>query len=147
MILGCKLKNEKIKNSPKHHSLEADIYGGTYKDHFRDDFYCNYDEFAGLTETNVIFKDPILANQAMNNVVCCVLKLLKCKLVISQDLLILCYMYCVSVEHDKSFDLFETFVNTIENVSYECLGSDNNNNKMKQRNYVWFKDYLLFSNL
>ena len=87
----------------------------------------------------MVFKDYLIgakehkyALEFMDNLVHVVLEQLKDKLVICQNLLVLCFEYCVKFNEK----LKQEFIKSLEFKS-----------EMKQRNYAWFKQFLLMSNL
>ena len=166
--LGCDVNNIEQINM-KHELLESYDRRGNifYKDLYSDDFYRKYSQFSGLNgNSSVICKNTKEANLLMSNVVLGVIRLLETKMVISQDLLILCFEYCKMVSNENKNnssysynsnsgsknDLLTQFIDTLNNVTKECLASNAQTTTeidklTKQRSYAWFKEYLLNSNI
>ena len=150
------------------------LYNMQYKDCYSDDLYYNFSNLVGITshELNDI-SIKYDSENVMNAVLSCVMSLLELKMVISQDLLMLCAMYCTNTPKNlskESNNFKNKFIQTLMNVTKHCLQSgslinDNNKsnkskkskldtnanattkNSFKQRNYQWFKMFLLHSNI
>ena len=112
------------------------------------DLYCSYQDFKGLINynNNGIQNDKNTKTGNMMDLVYVMIGLLQKKMLVSQDILVLCYVYCTL---DGNGKLFNQFVDCLNNVVNECLGSNNDNvNELcKTRNYIWFKEYLLHNNI
>ena len=175
LALGCKINNEeksklgieakRLENSA--HTQGINIYD---KKLYMDHFYREFGKMEGLkSSSNIWFPDKV-----MNSMVMCMISLLNSKMVISQDILLLCWVYCLETQNKK---LAKQFVDALRDVSKECLeqkqnlletGSKNNNSSskgkrkskkkklnndddirlyFKERNYQWFKMFLLHSNI
>ena len=134
MLLGCKVQNEQL--TVEHNKIET----CQYDDHYEDDFYRNYSDFTGLIERDVICKDNNFkdAISCMNHVVACVIGLLKSQMIVSDDILVLCFEYCQDANHSE---LLQQFVGALNDTIHQCLG------KKSLRNYMYFKQFLLFSNV
>lgn len=84
----------------------------------------------------------------LGNIVDGVINLLKCKLPINDELIILCLTFLSECEislkmKNKQID----FIKTIQNCCKECLNEKFMNNDTKSRDYQYFKHFLLKSNL
>lgn len=109
------------------------------------ELFYNWTQFGGLRDDNVNKKNGYMT---MNEIVKCVTKVMKCKCVLSQDLLILCWEYCNIGEKDKdSNNICKDFVGEIEKSIRQCLDSDYENEETKGFDYWWFKKYLENSNI
>ena len=86
--------------------------------------------------------------RAMNGIVNSVLSLLNKRLPISDDMLVLCYVYLtkqMQIDTDKTIiDQYKTFVQLLKNSVKKGLSIDN---PCKKRDHLWFRTYLLDSNL
>ena len=95
-------------------------------------------ESHGLIKRDAIFKDDLKeSGKFMDNIVLAMMNLLKNKVVISDDLLILCYDYC----YYNNEKLLNQFIECFNNCVKECLSGEN------MRNYYYFKEFLLFSSI
>lgn len=85
----------------------------------------------------------------MNSVVDCVMKLLEDKQVLSDDILVLCFEYCTRVGGQSAKT--KEFVKLLQKITKECVGraEANPNCEIYQqtRDYAWFKEFLLTSNV
>ena len=135
-----------------------------YKDLFIDDLYRPLSNFIGLSNTFSINqtqkekgKEKFDGHGVMNDILTCMTSLLEKKMAFSQDMLVLCVIYCNEFEitngdYKKQAD---QFIETLEFVTHECLHTkteksgdkDNNSIDYKERNYQWFKMFLLHSNV
>ena len=115
--LGCIIENDNY--NVEHKSLEYKSRKFTiHKNQFLDDLYHRFKDFKGLTsENSKIFKDSNLVHETMTSLVKGMIELLNKKLILSQDWLVFCWEYC------KQFNMAEFFVNALENVIHDCLGS------------------------
>ena len=143
-----------------------------YNDCSTDDLYYNFSNLVGIA--NHELNDMSIkydSQNVMNAVLSCVMSLLELKMVISQDLLMLCATYCANIHNNlpkESNNFQNKFIQTLMNAIKHCLQSGsliNSNNKsnkseksklntiatsknsFKQRNYQWFKMFLLHSNI
>ena len=101
----------------------------------------------------------------MDSVVNCAIGLIEKKMVLSEDLLILCFEYCNHV-NDASSSLTKTLINAIQVACEDCLMFDdektsdgkkkksktikNMSNEvkiMRKRNSEWFRECMLFNNI
>ena len=138
--------NEKLLNV-KHEVLTTRDYR-YYKDCYWDDLYVTLTDMKGL--------DP-LKEQSVNvgNILETVIALIKLKVPLSDDILVLCGIYanycCRSDSGDDNNDnanskqLGQEYFKVILDTIKECLNGQDNN--FKTRNYMWFKRYLLNSNI
>ena len=95
--LGCKMRNEAEISGVEHKLLEYDHQGRTQcKGHYSDDFYCSLSDLVGL-QTNDDGSDLYGSRSpemAMRTIVSSVISILSLKMIVSQDLLIICVIYC-----------------------------------------------------
>ena len=147
MLLGCNIRHTQCQMT-KHDDKRL---------------YVDFGKFNGLTGVSVgqhsrsnsasvlqktmnIFSN-INGNGAriMDNVVKGMIGLLEKKLVISDDLLVLCMEYCHNV--NTGGDLLNKFLNALQSACNECLMHPKDDDKYKRRNHAWFEQFLLFSNI
>ena len=174
--LGCKMRNEAEISGVEHKLLEYDHQGRTQcKGHYSDDFYCSLSDLVGL-QTNDDGSDLYGSRSpemAMRTIVSSVISILSLKMVVSQDLLIICAIYCTQF-CDKNNEISRQFFDALKTATKDCLQTskkhdDNNNSnydskekekensaseeksariiRFRQRNYQWFKYFLLDSTL
>ena len=135
----------------EHKSMES---SGRYVGHYTDDFYRSLNDLTGLTRNGLNENDAI---ETMDKMVDCALTLLELKMIPSQDMLILCWLYCLQNEENKS-KLSTRFIKVLNEAVNECLESQSNSSsksddekeswlQVKARNYLWFKTFLLRSNI
>ena len=137
IALGCDIKlllNSNNNNCKvTHKALEE-------KNSFEDDLFYDLDKFDMLVSNGFDDDDSSSARVNMDNFVMATIKLLQLKLPISTELLILCFEYCQSVGNT------DKFVQTLRETIKQCLDPDTQN-EVELRNYIWFKEYLLQSNI
>ena len=98
----------------------------------KNDLVYDFSDFKGLLVTSANGVENV-----MEEIVSVMMSLLTKKMVICDDLLVLCFEYCKY----KDSNLMKMFINTLNNCVRECLDSSN------LRNYYYFKEYLLFSQI
>ena len=105
-----------------------------------DELYCPFTQFNGVSK---LFDKCEMAHDSMKNFVKVIMSLLKDKLIISSDCLVLCFEYC------NKFDikLKQEFLQIVRKVANECLDSGHGEDAMKARNAEWFKKYVLNCNV
>ena len=174
MVLGSPVANESC--IPDHKVLKIDEAEEEMVNVLHDDdLYCNFDAFDGLRGLkNKLFEDSKDCRLCLNNLVYGMIALLNKKMAISQDMLVFCWQYCIELEKEKAKDkekdneenseLVDKFIQALNNVTRECLGSNDEekektsdkdgpeeihklNKLLKSRNYQWFKENLLHSNI
>ena len=116
------------------------------------DLFCKYRDFGFC----VLDKHKEIKN-VMPKLVLAVQAILQTKMAISDDLLILSWLFllCQNDHDDRSKDENtkndprKVFLSLIEKTTEDCLQSkkDESSRRYKQRNYHWFKKYLLHSNI
>ena len=123
-----------------------------YRKCYWDDFACEMAHLIGLNvdskqstdlETNNSNShssndDNFSGVNIMSRLSECVESLIKLKMCISSDLMILC---CIYANYCKNSNFF----NVLESTLVECL--DGTDYHFKERNYQWFKHYILDSNV
>ena len=92
---------------------------------------------------NIGVLTPDKAGDLMNTVAETIIRLISEKVPISEDLLILSFMYCKHFNRDMR----DKLVRTLENTSKECLSHTSKNSKTKARDEQWFRDHLQSSNV
>ena len=122
--LGCKLsKTDKTCKIP-HKSLEAQnsIDEGLIncKGYFSDDLYRPTSKLFGFRDTRWSVDGVYI----MDSLVTCMVKYLKLKMPISQDLIILCCVYCIETGNEKLATMMLTVLN---DTIRECLQRAENN--------------------
>ena len=129
--MGIKI-NEQI-SKPKHtKSANLNCY--------LDDFYYDLSQlFVGANK-----KQEKSGFKSMDNVLDTVLSLLESKVAVLDSFLVLCFEYCRQNYKENEL-LLSNFLLKLENIVFDCLCNDESNYKM--RNYYYFKEYLLFSNI
>ena len=162
--LGCDIRSKNDIKGVLHKSLEhMEPSKGNridYKGYYSDDFYYSLKDLVGLQSNNNenLTLSMVEPDMIMRNIVLSVISLLSLKMVLSQDLLIICAVYC-SEFCDKNNELPQQFFQALKNVTKKCLKSNkldkpNKNSNLsenesgidlKERNYQWFKYFLLKS--
>ena len=99
--------------------------------------WCNY------SNINTTYKNCILGQNSFEKVVNCNLRLMSNEQALNDDMLILCFEYCLLSKNNK---LAEKFIDGLKSLVKNCLES-----KAKGKNsdlkYLYFKKYLLTSNI
>ena len=115
MALGCKIKDETIKNELEHVLVDAgeSQAGGKCDPHFGDYLYHRCSNFKGL------FGKDKNGFKSGEELVVGVIQLLEKKMPLSEDMLILCHEYC---KHNTN-GLGARFLNALIAVTQECLQS------------------------
>ena len=133
IMFGCNISNEDIKNIKKQNVNNVNCFN---------DFVVHYDKFFGLNKRDVIFKNEKEAISAMNKFVSCMIGVVKNKLVIHDSFLVFCFEYCQEIFRKSGNDeLLNKFIQSLNECIKDCLTGEND------RNYLYFKEYLLFSNI
>ena len=146
-INGCKVEN-------RYYNLNHDLIKGTTM--YIDEFYVPINQMAGLKETAHVDKvDDEKANliqdknirsqntSTMREMVIRMIDLINKKVVICDAMLILCFEYCKYNDNK----LLHLFIETLKNAVLQCLDDELIKKSQKVRNYIWFKKYLLHSNV
>ena len=76
----------------------------------------------------------------MHNVLLSIFGLLNTKMVISDDLLVLCFEFCNQMSNSNN-GLMTKFTDTLTKCVHDCLTNKN------LRNFFYFRQFLLFSNV
>lgn len=120
-----------------------------------------YFEYGDFKAINKIFSSSKDANNVMNSLLKTVQELLKRKMPINDDLLVLCFEYCKltylkanskksnilnNILGSKNATIMSDFITVLQNISKECLDAEYES-EAKVRNYQWFKQYLSDSNI
>ena len=111
-----------------------------YLNCYWDDFGCEIANLTGLKMEGDSGNKIIINSRAstMSLLLRCVESLVKLKVALSSDLLILCCIYANYCQNNN-------FFNVLKSNIMQCL--DGNDDNYKERNYQWFKMYILNSNL
>ena len=111
-----------------------------YDNHFSDCLYRSWKDMTGIIDGNVTNDSSV----TLNSIISCVIRALRLKIAISDDFLVLASIYanCSKFYHLK---IAKEFSKTLDETIEECLSSKNIEDK--QRNYLWYKMYLLHSNV
>ena len=80
----------------------------------------------------------------INGTLSVVNKLIDAKMIISDDLMILCWVYCNSIDSISSSNKKDAFLNNLLKCVTDCLSDKT---KYKLRSYLYFKKFLLHSNI
>ena len=112
----------------------------SYDNCYWDDFACQMENLIGLkiSDSSTSNNNTSGQSDAMVLVVACVESLIKLKMSLSIDLVILACIYSNYCNNYKFFD-------TLQSTIIECLNG--NDNDYKTRNYQWFKHFILNSNV
>ena len=105
-----------------------------------DDFACDIANLIGLKMDygNASNSNNFSVENVMTLLVECVKSLIKLKMPLSTDLVILC---CIYANYCNNYQFF----NVLQSTIIECLDGDDNN--YKTRIYQWFKHFILNSNV
>ena len=114
-----------------------DDYDPADEHNYDSEFYVSLKDLVGLKKSDG-YNNINDGSRIMKYIVNTVISLLKLKVVVSDDLIVLCTIYDCN-----------TMSSVLIDVIKECLLSDNvrPNEEFATRNYVWFKHYLLDSNV
>ena len=134
LCLGIKNINDDVNINAKKHELRYDKHSNA-RDFMTDLLYRKLNE---LKRGLLVNDKEINGVNVMNGIVSVVMKLIDTKMVINDDLMILTWMYCNSNEKG------ELFVQHLLNCVTDCLSGKS---EYKTRNYMYFKQYLLHSNI
>ena len=104
-------------------------------DYFDDSFYLSFNQINGLKLDKINKKEGI---NIMNGILQCMIELINKRLIINEDLLIMCLIYSNAINSSSLFDTLITCAN-------ECLGVSNTN--YKSRSYHYFKQFFTFSTI
>ena len=165
-------ENEKeLQKQIQHTLLEYKGVDGMafYKDHYSDDLCRWWKDMIGLTrmDKRVMVtdsgeddaktggagddknqeEDEEEAINVMNSIIVCVQSLLQLKMVVSDDLLVLCCIYSsyCKANNVKNTKMAQEFVSILIEIVENCLSGKNA--YYKHRNYLWFKTFILHSNI
>ena len=103
------------------------------------DFFIEYNKLVGLKNNEIKLLDP--NGNFMNSLVKIVIDMLNKQLLLSDDILVLCFEYLQQCVRDNKSGVINEFIDSLINCVSNCLNSNN------ARNYYYFKEYLLFSNI
>ena len=163
--LGCDYDYDNNNNNckPQHKSLEREELDGIHcKGHYMDDLFVNFGDFNGINGSSTTLKSDKQWKECMNSMVLNVIDLLNKKLIISDDVMILCFEYCKQQQQAQqqgdNGKLYNLFVDTLNRVVTECATvastsaatqNTHNGDKLywKERNSQWFEYYLVHSNI
>ena len=107
------------------------------------DLYVDFDGFGGVLGEKS--SESVEAGMnAMTLVVEKTIELLNKKMPINDPLLFLCHEFCTCTKNDK---LLESFYQSLESASAECVNEELVNSDTQARDYHWFKTYLADSNI
>ena len=122
-----------INNIPRDKAQGSDWYNYLKDTNYcLDEFYRGFDNFMGLSKYISNINDKL----TLDSLLSVIIGLVDLKLPISDDLLILGLEYCNYCNKD---DLMNALIKCVS----DCLSNDNDN----QRSYLYFKTFLLFSNV
>ena len=132
--------------SEKHKLNDGSVDKVTVGEFMSDQFYVKLDK---LKDTlSVIdsdqFDHKINGVSVVNGIVSVVMKLMDTKMVISDDLMLLCWIYCDSIRSSKNNAVKNQFLKSLLNCITDCLSGKS---EYKLRNYMYFKQFLLHSNI
>ena len=156
MQYGMKIENEmNTNNIPKHEMIQVSDDSVIKNELFLDSFYYNYDSFK-IMKHNKDNEDNKV--KLLESIVMTTMNLLKNKLVICDELLILSFEICKNIDinnnrNDKSLlsqsssSLFNKFSDVLKECVSDCLNDSGMIGDQNVRNYYYFKEYLLFSNV
>ena len=86
--------------------------------YYNDECYCNFDSFLGLASKNV---NNFKVTHIMDLLLYCILCLLNRKMMLSCDILMICFEYCYTRVNINNNKLLEKFKNTLLNCVDECV--------------------------
>ena len=156
-----KLLNIKHELIPQEAKNNIDGDERKYEDCYVDCLYFKLKQINGLS-CNINVDEKIKRDKhngkyngtmIMKYLVKCLMSLLELNMAISDDLFVLCGIYChycclmnkVAKEKDvQMYKIGDEFFDIVTDLIIECLDGDDNH--FKTRNYQWFKEYILHSN-
>ena len=93
------------------------------------------------------FNNSKESNNAMKSIVQTLISLIKAKMPISDEVLVLCFAYCNELDNELLNELIESLTDACDqclNSNYYSTNDSSINTQL--RDYYWFKQFLLFSN-
>ena len=137
-FLKCLGFDDIYQTNDKQLKIEHKLIHDDYDNCYWDDLVCNMKNLIGLKMDDHDNTENISPKNVMSLVIECVKSLIKLKMALSIDLLILS---CVYANYCNNYDFF----NVLQCCIIECLNGNDNN--YKTRNYQWFKHFILNSNV
>ena len=138
MQFGFISDNNSDDLTPKHKMLAT--YSAYNSEHFKtcyfDDLFCDTNELKGLIGGNN--NNSVKIEEFVGAMVMAIIDLINKKMVICDDLLVLCFGMCkmckeMQFNNKNNINYYDLFINTLDNATHECLASksltkSNNNN-------------------
>ena len=141
LCLGIKNINDDFNVKSEKEKLE--YFLKHVRDYMSDELYVKLDQLErGLSVIDN--KTRINGTDTMDSILSVVMKLIDTKMVISDDLIILSWIFCNSNSDTSGDNKHELFLNDLLNCVTDCLSGKS---EYKTRNYMYFKQFLLHSNI
>ena len=138
LCLGIKNVNDDFDIKPQAHRLRIKKDKDIYRDFMSDVLYVKLDKLTlglGVNEKGGI---NLNGRNVANGIVSVIMKLIDTKMIINDDLVILSWIFCNANGKSK------IFLNHLLGCVTDCL---NGKSEYKVRNYFYFKQFLLHSNI
>ena len=141
--------NDEVEMENKKHSLITEVWRKVHyhhRDFMTNELYRNINDFDGL----LTLKDKKEGIKVMDNILAVILRLFETKMLIRDDLLVLCWQYCSNYDSnnksskDSSGDKTSLFLDSLIKCVSDCFVKEN---KYYNRDYLYFKHFLLNSSI
>ena len=139
--------------------IEQEFLNGSCRPYMTDVLYVQFDKLQAVLSVVGENKKEMNAINVMNTILSILIKLIDTRMIISDELLMLCWVYYNVIDNNKSRSkhiMVETEINISKdeflkhllNCVSDCLSDKSEDEyNYKTRNYIYFKEFLLHNNI